>query len=85
MAWYSVEITKLAICNTDVGSVNVAVDDPGNLAVRHLFFPAFVRHIHQLGQRSIFEKKNAFIFIQKLKIQGTLVKVCQLHGAKVVT
>src|SRR5688572_3138126 len=81
----SVEVTELAIGNAHVRSVDVSVDYPGTFSVVYLFFPEFISNIHQLCQRCFFEQENAFIFIQKLKIERTLVKVFQLHGAKVVT
>ena len=75
MTGYAIEITEFTVGNTYVGSIYVAIDLPGNFAVGHLFFAAFVGHVHQLGEGGIFKKEHAFFYAKKFEIEGFLEEV----------
>ena len=60
MTRYPVKIAKLAISNTYVGGIDIAVDLPGNAAMWYLLFPKFISQMDQVSEGSMVIKVNAF-------------------------
>jgi hypothetical protein len=56
----AIEIAKLAIGDTNIGGVYVAIDLPGDLSVGDLFFSQFIGDPHQFGQWGLVKEPNAF-------------------------
>jgi hypothetical protein len=69
----AVEIAKLAIGHAYIGGIQVAVNDPGYFAGRHLLFPQFVGDAHELCQWGLLKQENPFFHGQELKVEGFLV------------
>ena len=80
MPGYPVKITELTVGDTYVRGIYVAIDLPGHFSMRHLLAAQRIGHIHQFGQCSIFKKKNAFIFSQKIKRKCFMVEVVYMHN-----
>jgi len=55
MSGNAVEITKLAIGDTNIGGVHITVNLPGHFTMWNLNFSEFVGHIHQISQRRLLE------------------------------
>jgi hypothetical protein len=80
MAGDSVEIAELAIGNTHIGGVKIAVDLPGDLIRIVLFdFPKLIGNKGQLGRRGLFKKKNTFLYAQKILFKRPAKKGIDCH------
>ncbi len=75
MPWNAVEIAKLAIGDTYISCIDITVDLPGNFSVRHLFFTAFIGHVHELRQPGLFKKEHTFFNSEEFEIEGFLEEV----------
>jgi hypothetical protein len=81
MTGYAVEITEFAIGDTDVGGIDVTVDLPGYLSMRHLFATQFIGQEHQISQRGFFIKLHPFFYRQKSEIKRFVIQVGKIHSA----
>ncbi len=79
MSWDAVKITKLAIGNTHIGGIRIAVDDPGYDAGRDMVPTHAVAHLHELGGAGIFKKKNAFFGAKPFHSEGALEQIRNIH------
>ena len=75
MPRYAVEITELAIGNTNIRCVKVSIDYPGDLPMRHGYFPQFVSQVHEFRKRGVLEEKDAFFDGQKFAVVSLLIQV----------
>jgi hypothetical protein len=66
------EITEFAVSYTNVGGIDISINLPGYLAVRHLLFTQLVSHIHQIGSGRVVIQVNTFFNTQKLKPRSAL-------------
>src|SRR3569833_1240356 len=74
------KITEFTVSNTNVCSINITVNLPGNLAMRHLYLAQLVSRVHQIGGRCVMVQVNAFLYTQKIKLQGALQQVGCVHA-----
>jgi hypothetical protein len=75
MARTPVKVAKLTICNTHIGSIAVAVYDPGDHISRHMVLSDGIACIHEFGGWSIFKQEKSFLSGEKLQVKGFLQKV----------
>jgi hypothetical protein len=76
------KVTELTIGYTNIGSINITIYLPGNLAMRNLLFTQFVGSVHQIGSRSIVIQVNPFFLGQKIKPQSALQQIGCIHVNK---
>ena len=79
MAGNPVKVAKLTIRDTNIGGIDISVDDPGNFVIRMKFLSHLIRHIHQFRCWSIFKKILAFLFVKEFKIKSPLKQIISVH------
>ena len=74
MAGDPVKIAELAVGNTYVGRIHVAIYDPGHLAVRHLYLAQLIGYKHQFGKRGMLKQVNTFFYTQPFKAHCLVIQ-----------
>ncbi len=68
----AVEVAELAVGDTDVGGIAVAVDDPGDRLLRHRLEAELVGDVHQFGGGGVFEQPDAFFGGEPVAVESSL-------------